>query len=216
MKYVLLSAGLIAAAPSGAAAHIESFDVEVAHWFITGASLEPGGVSIVEYDGRDGMLASHGALGPLAPNADGAILQYALEGHIHGGIDAGQVFRVDYDFETIADAGSISVLGGQMIAEAVLPEGSLFATGSLPGGAPMSGFFHTSAMELFGGPIVANHDADEADFVLAINFGWSGVGPADRMSISGSVTITTVPGPPSWAIGLLATGAWVAHARRRR
>lgn len=213
MRTSLLSAACVLGACSMAYGHIEEFDVEVAQWFVTGASLAPGGESSVLFDGAGEILSATGVLGPVAPESDAAIVQFVLEGHIHGEIEEGQVFRVDYSFDPAFAAGSLGILGGHLSVEALLDDGSLFGIGSLGAGSPLFGSFQTSALDLVGGPIIANHSAMEADFVLAINFGWSGVTPADLLSINGSVTVTPIPAP---MIGTMVIAACLAASRRRR
>ncbi len=214
MRSVLLSAMTILTASSGAAAHIEEFQVEVADWFLTGATLQPGGMSHIDAEGHEGHLTSSGLLGPVADDGEPATIQYLLEGHIHGEIEEGQVFLVEYAFDPQFDAGSIAIVGGQLSVEALLEDGSLFGTGPLAPGSPFRGSFLTSALEHLGGPIIANHDANEADFILAINFAWSGgPAPAGMLTMTGQVNITPVPAPAAWGVGALAAAAL---ARRRR
>lgn len=210
----LLSAMVIGAAASSASAHIEDFEVEVADWFVTGATPVPGADAHIDADGAGGVLTASGLLGPLVDDGDGSIVQFVLEGHIHGEIEQGQVFRVDYAFDPVAAGGSFSMLGGQMTVEAVLDDGSLFGLGALPASSPFSGFFHTSALELLGGPLIANHGANQADFVLAINFGWTGAAPDETLSLSGGVTVTPVPAPVGGA-AWLAAGVLAASRRKR-
>ncbi|MCA9283221.1 MAG: hypothetical protein H6812_13710 [Phycisphaeraceae bacterium] len=215
MKFSLLSAACVLTACSIASAHIEEFDVEVADWFVTGAALAPGGASTVLFDGAGEVLTASGVLGPITPESDAAIVQLILEGHIHGEIEEGMAFRVDYNFNPDFAAGSLDILGGQLSVEALTDDGdgSLFGLGSLPTGSALFGSFETTALELVGGPIIANHSATEADFVLAINFGWSGVTPADLLSLAGTVTVTPVPAP---ATGATLLAGCFAAARRRR
>ncbi|MCA9305018.1 MAG: hypothetical protein R3B46_08380 [Phycisphaerales bacterium] len=215
MKLTLLSAACAMTACSMASAHIEEFDVEVADWFVTGASLAPGAESSVLFDGAGEVLSASGVLGPITPDNDAAIVQLILEGHIHGEIEEGMAFRVDYNFNPDFAAGSLDILGGQLSVEALTDDGdgSLFALATLPTGSPLSGSFQTTALELVGGPIIANHSATEADFVLAINFGWSGVTPADLLALTGTVTVTPVPAP---ATGATLLAGCLAAARRRR
>jgi len=195
--------------------HIEEFDVEVADWFVTGASIAPGGSSSVVFDGAGEVLGASGVLGPIMVENDAAILQFILEGHIHGEIEEGMAFRVDYNFNPDFAAGSLDILGGQLSVEALTDDGdgSLFGLGTLATGSPLFGSFETSAMELVGGPIITNHSATEADFVLAINFGWSGVTPTDLLTLNGSVTVTPIPASMS---GVMLMAGGLAATRRRR